>query len=169
MSVTGRFLIRGTAEHAVGVPENRTGTVSDYISANYDFTNGVGSGQCDLAWSDRRQLAAGATDTILLSGGGLTDPYGGAVNFVEVCGIIIRNRENVAGTRTLQFGPSGVQPFVWLFAAFTHRIVIVPASSYCAWSNEAQTVAPGNDQIDIINTDGANTVDYDIFIIGRSA
>ena len=121
-------------------------------------------GQTDGVWG------AGATDTIDLTGGGLLDVFGNAVNFVEVTVIAIRNRESVAGTRILRFGPGAVNPFRWLFADDSDQVVIVPGGAYCQWSDEAQTVSAGSDDtIRIINTDGANPAIYDIVIVGRSA
>lgn len=170
MPINGFINIGSSVQQTLAVPENNLGSMFASVAGDYSFANGTGISQNDLAWSDRRTLAAGATDTFDLNGGGLLDVFGAAVNFVEVTAIVIRNRETVAGARALHFGPAGANPFLWLFVDASDLVVIKPNGAYCQWSDEAQTVTPGSaDSIRVINTDGANSVSYDILIVGRSA
>lgn len=171
MPVNGQVLIHASVQETMSLPENRVGSIFDTIVADYTFTNGTGAGESDLVFSDRRTVGAGATDTIDLNGGGLTDAYGNAVNFVEVTSVVIRNRETTLVARTIQFGPNaGGNPFLWLFADASDLVSVKPGGGYCQWADQAQTVSAGSaDTIRIVNTDGANTVTYDILVTGRSA
>ncbi|MAH47942.1 hypothetical protein CMI37_19125 [Candidatus Pacearchaeota archaeon] len=170
MATSGSATIIVAVAETLDTPENRSGTIYDAMRPVYSWTDGLLAGQNDLVWSDRRTVVAGATDTIDLNGGGLTDAFGNAVNFVEVTMIAIRNRETTAATRTLRFGPAAANPFLWLFVDASDQVVIVPSGAYCQWSDEAQTVTPGvSDSVRIINTDLANGVTYDIIVSGRSA
>lgn len=170
MSISGNVYISSAVSSALDTPENRSGLMYDSIQQAYPFTDGVGAGQNDLVWSDRRTVVAGATDTIDLNGGGLTDVFGVAVNFVEVTSITIRNRETAgAAGRTLRFGPAEANTFLWVFVDPTDLIAIAPAGCYCQFIDAGVACPAGSDTIRIINTDGANQVGYDILVIGRSA
>lgn len=170
MATTGSVTIVASADETLDVPENHFGSIVDFLNLNYRWTDGTGVGQNDIVWSDRRTVGAGATDTIDFLGGGLTDVYGAALAFVEITAIVISNRETSAGTRKLSFGPAAANPFLWLFLNASDLVSIVPGGCYAQWSDEAQTlVAGGSDQLRLINTDGANTVTYDILVVGRTA
>jgi hypothetical protein len=165
----GTFSISTSVSEVLTTPENRSGTIFDSVSKGYSFTNGVIPGKNDLVWSDRRTVAMGATDVIDLFGGGLLDALNNPVNFLFVTGIMLSNRETVAGTRILNFGPNmAANPFIWLFGTTSDLVSIVPSSAYIQWNDAGVTTAGGLDKIRIINTDIANPVTFDILITGRS-
>jgi hypothetical protein len=174
MAITGTLGILAAIQNALDVPpaanNNRSGAITDYISQTYAFADGVGAGQNDIVWSDRITLAGGATTVLTLSAG-LLDVYGNVTNFVRVTGIALRNRETVAGTRILNFGPNAGRPYLWLFLAAANRAVIPPGGCYMQWDDNGTgvAIAPGaNDRLDITNTDGVNAVTYDIVVVGRT-
>lgn len=167
MPISGFFTINASVQETLTTPENHSGSMFDIIRQSYQFSNGGGAGQNNLVWSDRRTLALNTTDTLDLNGGGLLDVFGAAVNFASVTGIMIFNRETVAGTRTLSFGPAPAATFLWTFAAAGNRTAIVPSSGYVQWTDAGVASPGGGDSIVIINTDLANAVIYDILIIGR--
>jgi len=181
MAVDGIFTMLLSARETLATPENRSGVIFDSMRQSYAFSNGTGVAQNDLVWSDRITVAGGDTAIIdfaplsldLGGGGGAvaqTDAFGNAMTFVEVTALAIRNRETVAGTRTLNFGPAAVNPFLWLFLDASDLVVIVPNGAYMQWSDEAQTVTAGaSDSLRFINTDGVNAVTFDILFTGRSA
>lgn len=169
MPTTGTVTISAVTASTLATPENRSGTMLDSINAVYAYADGVAAGQNDLVWSDRITLGAGATTTIDLNGGGLTNVFGAAVNFVEVTSIVIRNLETVAGTRTLRFGPAPANTFLWTFGTPNDGVDIAPKGAYGQYVDAGVASPAGNDSIQIVNTDGANAVVYDIQIIGRSA
>lgn len=169
MPTNGNIQVIATVGSTLTQGENRRGEMFDAIREVYTFTDGTGASQNDLVWSDRRTVGAGATDTIDLNGGGLTNVFGAAVNFVDVTGIVIRNRETTAATRILHFGPAAANPFLWTFVDASDLEAIHPGATYAHFFDTGVTaVAGASDQIRLINTDGANTVEYDILIIGRS-
>jgi len=179
MPITGAITLIASAENTFAIPptnnNNRIGSVTDFVDDTYLVTDGVGVDQADLVWTDRITVVAGATNVIDLSplavdAAAQTDVYGNAIAYVEVTAIVIRNRETVAGTRTLNFGPGAANPYLWLFVDASDLVVIVPGGMYYMKSDEAQPVgAGGTDQLQIINTDGVNAVTYDIWLLGRSA
>lgn len=169
MPTTGTVTISATTSSTLPTPENRSGTMYDSVRGIYSYSSGTGAGQNDLVWSDRIVLAAAGTTTIDLNGGGLLSVFGQAVNFVEVTSIVIQNRETVAGTRVLEFGPAVANTFLWTFKAANDVISIGPSGSYGQYVDAGVACVGGADSIQIVNTDGANSVTYDIQIIGRSA
>jgi hypothetical protein len=169
MAINGSVTIIAGVNETLDTPENHTGSIATALSSTYTFVDGVAAGQNDIVWSDRRTVGAGATDNIDLAGGGLLDVFGNAIAFVEVTAIVIRNRETVAGTRRITFGAAVAAGFAWLFNAAADRISINPGSSYVGWEDNGVAVVAGvTDVIAIVNTDGANTVTYDIIIVGRT-
>lgn len=172
MATTGSVTIIGSVQETLDTPENRLGTITDYLNINYAWTDGVAATQNDIVWSDRRTIAAGLTDTLDFTGDAtMTDAFGTALVFVEITAIIISNRETVAGSRTLSFGPNAAaEPFLFLFLDASDLVSIVPGGGYCMWSDEAQTlVVDVNDKMRLVNTDGANAVVYDVIVVGRTA
>jgi hypothetical protein len=181
MATAGSFTIVASVAETLDAPENRFGTITDYLNLNYRWVDGTGVGQNDLVWSDRFTIAGGDTAIIDLAplaldlGGGAgsiaqTDTFGNAITFVEVTAICISNRETVAGSRTVSFGPGAGNPFLWLFLNASDLISIVPAGGYTQWSDQAQTVGAGaSDTLRFINTDGANAVSLDLILVGRTA
>ena len=168
MPITGSFQIAGNVGNTLGTPENRSGVMYDAISQTYPFTNGVAATQNNKVWSDRRTVAFGATDTIDLIGGGLLDVFGAAVAFTSVTGILIYNRNIVAGD-VLRFGPAAANPFQWVFSPGAGVYVEVGVTgAYSQWVDAAKVVVAGaSDQISIVNASLANPIEYDILIIGR--
>ena len=170
MPVSGAFSVIASIGESLDTPENHNGVITNFIRQAYSVTDGAGAGNINLVWSDRRTVAASATDTLDLNGGGLLDVFGNAANFATVKGICIFNRETVAATHRIDFAPAAANPFLWTFNAAADRVEIAPSSAYMQWDDSGKaTVAGGSDAIRIINTDGANTVTYDIIVIGLTA
>jgi len=169
MVINGAMGIGFRAIQTLGTPENRTGTVGPHLfEKTYTFTNGTAAGEADLCWSDRRTVAASATDTIDLSGGGLKS-LGSSVNFAKVTGVIIRNRSTTAGD-ILHVGPALSNPFLGPWVDASDMNVIGPEGVAVFQNDTGWTVTGGSaDTIQIVETGGAGSVKYDIFILGRSA
>lgn len=167
MPTVGSLQISASVAETLTNPENRSGIIFDVIRQSYNYTNGGGAGQNNLVWSDRRTVAGGLTDVIDLNGGGLTDAFGNAVNFVNVTGIVINNRATAA-LSILNFGPAVALPFLWTFTAAGSFIQIPVAGCYCQWDDAGRAIVAGaSDQIRIVNT-SLVAINYDILIIGRS-
>lgn len=168
MEINGALGVGFRAIQTLGTPKNRTGTFGPHLfEKTYSFTSGTAAGEADLCWSDRRTVAASATDTIDLAGGGLKS-LGASVNFAKVTAIIIRNRSTTAGD-VLQVGPAAANGFVgpWVDASDLNSI---SPEGFAVFQNDTGwTVTGGSvDTIRIVETGGANSVVYDIFVLGRS-
>jgi hypothetical protein len=167
MAITGNFSILGSVANTLGVPENRSGTMYDSIRQTWGFTDGVLGNQNDLVWSDRRNLAAGAFDDLVLSAIG-NDVFGNAVVFVTLTGIIVRNTSAGAGDTFTVGSNAGANQFLGPFNVGGIFVTLDPEACYCIWSNIGWAVGAGaTDQMRIQNT-GGNPANYDILLIGRS-
>ena len=172
MAIQGNILIIASGTHTPDDPpigDNISGSLREFLDNSYAFTDGTLPTQADLLWSSRAQLPIGGTQTITLTGGGLTDVFGNAVNFANVTAICVSNRETVAGTRIIAFRPSaGPNPFQWTFGGMAHLVQVPPGGSYLQWDDNGRAVAAGNCNLDLTNLDGANAANFDIWILGRS-
>jgi hypothetical protein len=169
MAIAGALAVHFRAIETLDSPENRTGTFAPHrFESTYGFTDGTTAGKADLCWSDRRTVAASATDTIDLTGGGLTS-LGANVNFAVVTAIIVRNRSTTSGD-VLHVGPAAADGFLgpWVDASDLNA---VSPEGFATFQNDGGwTVTGGStDSIRIVETGGANAVAYDIFVLGRSA
>lgn len=146
-------------------------TPSDNLNnrTELELTNGTGLGQADVVWSDRRTIAASATDSLDLAGG-LTGPLAGVPStFARIKGLLVKasstNVNNVVVSRPAVNG-------VPLFSA-AGDAVPVPPGGVLLWvgptaAGIAVTAGTG-DLLDIVNGGAGSTVTYDIVIIGASA
>jgi hypothetical protein len=159
-----------TAENNAGVVENRLRELSTY-------TDGVANGSIDLLFTDRRtNLAASANEDIDLAGS-LLDVAGTTLTFVQIDVIAVRNRRVTAGD-TMTIGPAAANGFgltgPWSDAS--DRTIIEPALTltqfgWVIFTNPRgwPVTAGTGDLINVAETGGANAIDYDLLIAGRSA
>ena len=144
---------------------------SPNIKSLISLAAGTGAGQVDIAWTQQRTLASGATDSIDLNGT-LKDAFGVNMTIVTLCGVIILNTPYdpaaAANTTNLTIG-AGSNPFLGLFG--TGTFVLRPGGAYsaiCGGPGGLGTVTPGTaDILTIINSAGASN-SYQIGLLGRS-
>ncbi len=136
------------------------------LPISQDFTPGVGSEQCDKVFGpDRRTLAGGATESLDLAGGGLTDNLGDVLVFAKVRGIVI---ENLSATKILTIG-NDANPLVFLGAG-SHTVPLPPKGKLAlvnpvtGWA----VIPDTGDKIKVAN-DAGDPCDYLIYILGTSA
>ena len=136
----------------------------DYSDSLSDGTGAVDT--ADLVFSDRRTLA-GTTENIDLAGS-LTDAFGATITFARIKMIFIHNRNTSVG-HTLTIGGAGSNTFL-LFADASDKYAIGPNGMMLLWepSAAAKPVTASTGDILLVNA-GANTIVYDIIIIGSSA
>ena len=164
------FSVKGTLTNSLDL---LTVTAPLLKSGSVNWANGTGANQADKMWTDTRTLTASSTEDLDLAGSALIDPFGSAVVFVEVTGLIVvaaaGNTNNVlvganvvGGWATL-IGPTGASGGV---------ITVRPGGFFAAGSTDATgfAVTPSTgDLLHIANSAGSTSVTYDIVIIGRSA
>ncbi len=135
-----------------------------------DLANGAGANQANLVFADTRNIAASATDSLDLAGGGLLDPQRNTLVFARIKGLWVRAKStnnaanNVVITRPAANG-------VPLFTAAGDSLAL-RAGEIFTWTSPTAagvvvTAATG-DLIDFVNSAGTNTVDYDVVILGAA-
>lgn len=147
--------------------DNDLSDPSDTTLLRWDdaLTNGTGDNQADYIWHDRRTATAAADDIDLVN---LTcdDAFGTRLSFVTIKGIFIRNRTTTTDHALAVGGDAA--PFVNWVGAGNDILNIGPDGLFMLWSPiDGYAVAGGADVLQI--DPGANTIEYDIIIIGTSA
>lgn len=157
------------------IVQHKNTKVLDFDSALVDelnrplsqqFAAGTGSEQVDLIYGPKkRTLAGGATESLDLAGGGLTDNLGNVLVFAKVRAIVI---ENLSATKILTIG-NDANPLVFLGAG-THTVVLLPKGKLALINPvTGWTVTPDTgDKIKVAN-DAGDPADYSIWIAGTSA
>lgn len=133
------------------------------------YVSGTTDNAFDLVWSDSRSAAA-AADTLDLRGVLAAALGGSLLNLLEVCAIVIKNKATTAA-HVLSVGAGSNPAFAGLFGA-TGDVIKVPASGLFVWFAplDGGGLATTAGTADILTIDpGANTISYDIVILGRSA
>lgn len=132
--------------------------------------DGAGAGAANLIYQDSGNIAASGTNSLDLAGGGLVGPDNGALAFARIKGLFVRARatnnaaNNVVVTRPAANG-------VPLFAAAGDALALRAGEVFAWMSPTAAGVAVtagSADLIDLVNSAGTNTVDYDVVILGAS-
>jgi len=146
------------------------------------FTFGSGALQADQIFFDRRVLAAGANETLDLSGV-LENPLGGTISFANVKGIVIVNRSDETSTSPshtitdaeIVVGGAAANTFLGPFQDASDKlgipaggIVFVARPTAAGW-DVVDEYAVVTDQLKIENADGSGEALYDIYIWGDSA
>lgn len=163
LSATLSFILNWTFTNALDLS-----TTSDSARLNKGDTlaNGTGLDQADQLWHDTRSLAA-TTENLDLAGG-ITNAFGTTVTFARVKGILIHNKNTTAG-HTLTIGGASSAAFV-LFVDTSDKYAIGPNGVFFAWEPSAAGKVVTATTADILKMDaGANTIAYDIWIIGATA
>lgn len=139
--------------------DRKTFTTSDTLAT------GTGANQSDLIFHDTRTATAAPDDLDLA--GGLTDPLGNTLTFAEITGIFIHNKSETA-TEVLSIGADANGLVNWV-GAVNDIVKIGPEGILFVW-NPRDGYAVTADTGDILQVDpGADTIEYDVVIIGRSA
>lgn len=146
-----------------------------YTAAN--LSDGTGDKKADRFWQKTITISAGATHKIdLASGGGGdtdvdTDDLGRSMNLSRVKLVHVRNKSTVDGG-TVVIGGSGDANAWTNFHDGADGKAEVAASGeslFTAPKSTAWPVASGNKILALVNTDGANSVDVDVILVGATA
>jgi hypothetical protein len=168
MSVTGRVtvelsaLLTGTHDFS---PPN-----ADLVQPqSYKFTNGTGANQIDRVFSDRRTLAASASESLDLAGT-LVDALGATVTFARVRAL--RIKADAANTNNVVVGGAASNAFASLFGDATDKIVVRPGGLVLVVAPDTTgyvVTAGTGDLLQVANSGAGTGVTYDITILGASA
>ncbi|MFE4548866.1 hypothetical protein [Streptomyces sp. NPDC056785] len=147
-----------------------TGRAPQSLSKSMALASGTGAGKADRIFSDRRTLAASATEDLDLAGV-LLDAFGSAITFARVKGLIIAAA--AGNTNNVVVGAASSNPWATLLGA-THTLTLRPGAFVAVGTGVADATgyavtASTGDLLKIANSAGSTSVTYDIHIIGASA
>jgi hypothetical protein len=140
------------------------------LARSMSLVNGTGAGKADRIWSDRRTLAASATEDLDLAGV-LLDAFGAAITFARIKGLIIAAA--AGNTNNVVVGAASSTPWATLLGA-THTLTLRPGAFVAVGTGAADATgyavtAATADLLKIANSSSGTGVTYDIHIIGASA
>lgn len=140
------------------------------FSRSVSLASGTGAGKADRLFSDRRTLAASATEDLDLSGA-LLDALGGPAQFVRIKGLLIAASK--ANTNNVVIGAAASNQWSTLLNA-TGTLTLRPGAAVCCMAGDTDatgwTVTAGTgDILKVANSAGSTSVTYDIVVIGNSA
>ena len=139
------------------------------FTRSVNLASGTGAGKADRLFSDRRTLAASATEDLDLSGA-LLDALGGPAAFVRVKGLIVSASKD--NTNNVVFGAAASNAWATLLNS-TGAITLRPGAVAAFMAGAADTgwavTAGTGDILKVANSAGGTSVTYDIVVIGDSA
>jgi hypothetical protein len=138
-----------------------------FPAVGFSLTYGTGNLQAQSWWSDKRTVAAGATDSIDLNGGGLVGPLGAAVNFTNVKVVIIAI-DTPDGVKLLRVGPQGVANAAQLGFGGTGAQAYVETGTFCVLPRPygGWAITPATADLLPVKNPSAVSVDYYVWVIG---
>ena len=136
--------------------------------ADISILSGAVDGKADLLFSDQRTLAADANEDLDLAGG-LLDPLGATLTFVDVVAILLRAA--AANANLVNMKPATVSGFLGPFGDASDVVSVQPGGvALFVAPNAGWPVTAGTgDLLNIANGGSVTPVTYDIIIVGRSA
>lgn len=144
-----------------------TGRAPVELLKEISLGSGTGANQADRLFTDRRTLAASASENLDLAGT-LADAFGATLTFAKLKAVVIvaaaANTNNVNVTRE---GTSGVP----VFLAAGDGIPVLPGGMF-VWvaPGAGVTVTAGTgDLLAVANSAAGTSVTYDVYLLGTSA
>jgi hypothetical protein len=140
------------------------------LSRQMQLLSGTGAGKADRVFSDRRTLAASATEDLDLAGA-LVDAYGATITFARIKGIVIAAADG--NTNNVVLGNATSNAWATLFGA-TSTLALRPGAFFAVGTGAADATgyavtAGTGDLLKIANSGAGTPVTYDVHIIGVSA
>jgi hypothetical protein len=147
-----------------------TGRAPQSLSKSMSLASGTGAGKADRIFSDRRTLAASASESLDLAGV-LLDAFGATITFARIKGLIIAAA--AGNTNDVVVGAAASTPWATLLGA-THTLTLRPGAFVAVGTGVADAVgyavtASTGDLLKVANSGGTTGVTYDVHIIGASA
>ena len=168
MAVNGKLTLSADFYDILDSGENRSGSLRHLVEIVQSFTSGASAvGTVDEIWSDRRTLA-NATGEVLDVRGALTKSYGGTLAIATLVAVIVKNR-NALATDRLNIGPDATAGLSGMFADASDRISCRGNGGMVVWyAPTGITCGAGTTDELYVDNPGANSIDYDIVLLGRS-
>lgn len=142
-------------------PDLTTAAETIAISKAQTYTDGSSADQANQPWSDEIELAA--TSGNLDLAGGLTDAFGNTITYTSVKELMIHNTSTTAGQ---DITISGTFMDNNLLGGGSSTVILGPSGVFMVASPiDGFTVTAGSGDILTVDS-GANTITYEIFILG---
>lgn len=140
------------------------------LSQQWNLGSGTGAGLADKVWSDRRTLAASASEDLDLAGV-LTDAFGATITLARVKALLIRAA--AANSNSVVVGAASSNAWASLLNS-TGTLTLRPGTVLFlgAGSEDATTyavTAGTGDLLKVANSGAGSSVTYEIVVIGASA
>ncbi|AQZ67638.1 unnamed protein product [[Actinomadura] parvosata subsp. kistnae] len=132
------------------------------------FSEGAGAGAANMIWSDRRTVAASATDAIDLAGS-LTGPFGTTLTFARIKMLLVLAASGNTNNVNVVMPASNGAP---LFLAAGDGIGVKPGGMFWWYDpSAAGVVVTGGtgDLLNLVNSGAGTSVTYDVVIVGASS
>ncbi|MFD9444951.1 hypothetical protein [Streptomyces sp. NPDC060001] len=169
MALTSSLSIAANASLSAAL-DLATATAPLQVRKAVSLSSGTGAGQADKVFSDRRTLAASATEDLDLAGV-LLDVFGAAITFARIKGIVISAA--AGNTNNVIVGAASATQWATLLNA-AGTVTLRPGASFCAIAGAADATgwavtATTGDLLKVANSGAGTSVTYDIVLIGASA
>jgi len=145
----------------------------DLGSGEFDFVkklgvslaDGVLTGQANKLFTDKRTLAASATENLDLAGV-LVDAFGTVITFAAVKALMITAAD--ANVNDVVIGNAAATAWVGPFGAGTHTVAIRPGgvAMFVAPKTGWAVGAGATDFLKVLNGGAGSAVEYDIVVVG---
>lgn len=170
MALTSSLSVAASADLTSAL-DLTTGSAPLTVRRVVSLTSGTGAGQADRVFSDRRTLAASASEDLDLAGV-LTDAFGQTITFARIKGLIISAA--TSNTNNVVVGNATSNGFVSWVGAAAHTVTVRPGGTLALIAGQADATgyavtAGTGDLLKVANSGGSTSVTYDVVLIGASA
>ncbi len=143
-----------------------TGLLPIDYEARYDFTNGTGANEATQIFSDKRTLAASASENLDLNAGSLVDAFGAAITLTKIKALIIK--ADAGNTNDVVIGGASSDPIASIMG--TTGTVNVKPGGFAAFGAPDATgyavVASTAMNLQVANSGGGTGVKYTVIVLG---
>jgi len=168
MALVGTKLAVSLATTQTSALDLLTGRAPLDILKELPLGDGTGANQADRLFTDRRTLAASATENLDLAGV-LTDAFGATLTFARIKLVLVTAASaNTNNVNVIREGTNGVP----LFLAAADGVPVKPGGGFLWWAPDATGVAVTagtGDLLTFTNSGAGTSVTYDVAILGASA
>ncbi|HSL51981.1 MAG TPA: hypothetical protein VK878_23165 [Candidatus Deferrimicrobiaceae bacterium] len=170
MTLTSRFNLAAAFDMSTAL-DLGTDSFAGRFTSDITLVDGAGASAANLVFAaEARTIAASATDSLDLAGGGLLDPQRNTLVFARIKALYVRaSAANNAANNVVVTRPAANG--VPLFTAAGDSLAL-RAGEVFTWisptaSGVAVTAGTG-DLLDFVNSAGTNSVVYDVVILGAA-
>ncbi|WP_158719322.1 hypothetical protein [Streptomyces sp. NBRC 110035] len=169
MPLSGAMLAVSAFGELTSALDLGTGKAAQSLSRSMSLASGTGAGKADRIFSDRRTLAASASEDLDLAGV-LLDAFGATITFARVKGLVIAAA--AGNSNNVVVGAAAATPWATLLGA-THTLTLRPGAFLAVGTGAADAIgyavtASTGDLLKVANSGAGTSVTYDIHIIGSS-